>query len=231
MHTTEARLPQAAATIAHNWAERLRATTQRHGDVLHFLSLAAPFNADARKALHESVSGLLRRSLESSASFPAPEDLDPRLRLLLSSPTECSSEMLRFELSGYAALRTFYTLRQTAPETAVKALAAVVRAAGEPIDGGVWDREWESAVEPAVLPALLRELLECVDWLSMRDGLDVAKVLTDWEACGDCLRREACSEAGDGGWVDVGKEEMEAVVRRVREAVCRVLARGWVAAV
>jgi len=109
----------------------------------------------------------------------------------------------------------------------VKALTAVIRATGEPIDGGIWDKEWESPVEPTVLPVVLRELLTCVDALGTQDSLDVAKVLTDWEACGDGLRR-ACVEVGEGSWVDVGKGEMEGVVRKVREALCKVLAREWV---
>ncbi|KAF8254137.1 hypothetical protein K440DRAFT_532129 [Wilcoxina mikolae CBS 423.85] len=226
-HATETRLSQAASTIAYNWAQHLQSTTENYGDILHFLSLSAPLNLSARKALHETVTSLLHRSLLSSSPFPAPEDLDPRLKHLLSSPTECSSEILRFELSGYAALRSFYALRETAPETAAKALTAVIRATGEPIDGGIWDKEWESPVEPTVLPAVLRELLTCVDALGTQDALDVAKVLTDWEACGEGLRR-ACIEVGEGSWVDVGKGEMEGVVRKVREALCKVLSRGWV---
>jgi hypothetical protein len=224
-HTAEQRLPEASSAIAYKWAKHLQSTTQNYGDILHFLALSAPHNEDARKKLHEITTFLLERSLLSSSPFPAQKDLDPRLQLILSSPSECASEILRFEISGYAALRTFYALRETAPETAVKALAAVIRAAGEPIDGGVWDKEWESPVEPTVLPAVLRELLTCIDALGVTEALDVCKVLTDWEACGENLRKASVEVGPEGSWVDLGKEGD--VVRRVRERLCRVIARGW----
>jgi hypothetical protein len=224
-HTSEQRLPEAASRIAYKWAKHLQSTTQNHGDILHFLALSAPLNEDARKKLHETTTFLLERSLLSSSPFPPQKDLDPRLQHLLSSPSECQSEILRFEISGYAALRTFYALRHSAPETAVKALTAVIRAAGEPIDGGSWDKEWESPVEPTVLPAVLRELLTCVDALGITEALDVCKVLTDWEGCGESLRKASVEVGPEGSWVDLGKEGD--VVRRVRERLCKVLARGW----
>lgn len=147
------------------------------------------------------------------------------MKHLLSSPSDCESEILRFELSGYAALRTFYNLRKSSPETAVKALAAVVRAAGEPIDGGTWDKDWESPVEPTVLPAVLRELLTCVDALGTVEALDVCKVLTDWESCGENLRKVSVEVGPEGSWIDLGNKVD--VVKRTRESLCKVLARGW----
>lgn len=226
----ENQVPDAASIIAYNWAIHLQESTQNHGEILHFFSEAALHNPEARKALHDTVSKLLQRSLATSASYPPENALDPRLALILSSPAECASEILRFEISGYAALRHFYERRGSAPETAVRALTAVIRSAGEPIDGGVWDRDWESPVEPTALPAILRELLTCVESLGTQDALDVAKVVTDWEGCGDGLRKaaaEVAAAADEGSWVDVGRETGQ-VVKRVREALCRVLAKGWV---
>ncbi|KAI5859037.1 hypothetical protein BZA05DRAFT_330503 [Tricharina praecox] len=225
-YTRDARLDEAASTISYKWAQHLQATSQSYGDILHFLSLAAPFNHNARASLHETTTHLLEQSLLSSCPYPAEEDLDPRLKHLLSSPSECESEILRFELSGYAALRAFYDLRKSAPEAAVKALTAVIRAAGEPIDGGSWDRDWESPVEPTVLPAVLRELLGCADALGTADALDVCKVLTDWETCGENLRKVSVEVGPEGSWIDLGREGD--VVKRVREKLCKVLARGWV---
>ena len=170
------------------------------------------------------MAGLLQRSLRAHAAFPPEHKLDARFAAILSSPGACASEILRFELSGYAALRHFYERRGSAPATAVRALTAVVRSAGEPIDGGVWDREWESPVEPTVLPAVLAELLGCVAALGTQDALDVAKVLTDWENCGEALRKAAQE---DESWVDVGAAKGD-IVKKVREALSRVLARGWV---
>ncbi|KAA8910279.1 hypothetical protein FN846DRAFT_775426 [Sphaerosporella brunnea] len=224
-HTTEQGLEQTASDIAFNWATHLQSNTQNYGDILHFLALAASFNADARKKLHEITTFLLEQSLLSSGPFPAKNETDPRLQHLLSSPSECASEILRFEISGYAALRTFYALRESAPGTAVKALTAVIRAAGEPIDGGVWDKEWESPVEPTVLPAVLRELLTCADAIGVTEALDVCKVLTDWEACGESLRKASVEVGPEGSWVDLGNQGD--VVKRVRQRLCGVLARGW----
>lgn len=105
--------------------------------------------------------------------------------------------MLRFELSGYAALRNFYTLRDTGDyPRALTALVATIKSAGERFDGGIVDPDWECAVEDWTLGALLGELLPFLDGratgglrMQLRECCDVMKVLTDFEiVAGECGR-------------------------------------------
>ena len=117
------------------------------------------------------------------------------LSSLLKTPTSITSPILRFELSGYATLRNFYESRDSGDHPrAVKALVAVLKSAGEKLDGGVYDADWDSAVEEWMVAVLLGELMPYINprkrYLGMREAMDVLKVITDFECVrGDVWRR------------------------------------------
>ncbi|KAI5781932.1 hypothetical protein EDC01DRAFT_619355 [Geopyxis carbonaria] len=225
-HCTDTSLPTTASSIAYSWATKLQQTTPNaHGNILQYLALA-PDHPSARADMHKLLTSLITTTLRSGT----PPTADDTLAELLTTPSAVRSDLLRFELAGYAALRHYYEIRTADPAAATQALVAVIRSAGEGVDGGVWDRAWEAPVEPAVLPLLWRELLGCWQWMGVREALDVAKGVTDWEAAdgevkaeSDKVWREAKEE-----WVDVKEEKVQDVLRRVRLGIAKVLADRWV---
>jgi len=69
-------------------------------------------------------------------------------------------------------------------------------------------------VDPTVLYLLLSELEKTMGLLKVSDAVEVLRVVTDFEACGEGMRK-----AQVGG--DVG------VLRRVRLGIAGILAKGW----
>ncbi|KAG0124839.1 hypothetical protein HOY82DRAFT_493631 [Tuber indicum] len=188
-YCSEKNLEDEAAEIAASFAERLSGTTSC-GDSLHFFALA-----NDRFSLHNILTKLTTSSLLHSAPLPAPSSLDPVLSDLLKTPTSIASPILRFELSGYATLRNFYESRDSGDHPrAVKALVAVLKSAGEKLDGGVYDADWDSALEEWMIAVLLGELMPYINprkrHLGMREAMDVLKVITNFECVrGDVWRR------------------------------------------
>ncbi|RPA94315.1 hypothetical protein L873DRAFT_1701945 [Choiromyces venosus 120613-1] len=186
----ENNLEDEASEIAASFAERLSGTTS-YGDSLYFFALA-----NDRFSLHNILTKLTTSSLLYSTPSPAAPSLDPVLSNLLKTPTSITSPILRFELSGYATLRNFYESRDNGDHArAVKALVAVLKSAGEKLDGGVYDSDWDSAVEEWMIGVLLGELMPYINprkrYLGMREAMDVLKVITDFE----CVRGEVWRRA------------------------------------
>ncbi|CUS15115.1 unnamed protein product [Tuber aestivum] len=181
--------PERSNGRKQSFAERLSGTTS-YGDSLHFFALA-----NDRFSLHNILTKLTTSSLLHSTPSPAPPSLDPVLSDLLKTPTSITSPILRFELSGYATLRNFYESRDSGDHSrAVKALVAVLKSAGEKLDGGVYDADWDSAVEEWMIAVLLGELMPYINprkrYLGMRQAMEVLKVITNFECVrGDVWRR------------------------------------------
>lgn len=202
--------------IAFRWAKQLQSSSpKQYGEILHYLS-AAPLHEDARTEMHVLINSLIHKSLEKAAAYPDDESLDNTLADMLTSPDSVSSEILRFEISGYAALRQYFATNS------IPALIAVLRSAGESIDGGVWDTEWNAAVDVHQVPGLLREV-EKMGGLGERACFDVVKVVTDLEAAGEGVWREV-----EAGWEWGKGDGLRALVGRVRGGVAACLGRVWV---
>ncbi|KAL7269680.1 hypothetical protein RUND412_007641 [Rhizina undulata] len=182
LYCKENALENAASQIAASFADHLSLTPHSHGDTLTFYALSSTH----RPSIHHILTTLLTRTLLQSSPYPPTASLDPTLKTLLASPESCPTDALRFELSGYAAIRAFYESRAKGDDaTAVHALVAAIRSAGEKFDGGVWDSEWESAIESWMVLTLLGELLPFLNGkkrvLTLPEMFDVLKVITDLE--------------------------------------------------
>lgn len=191
-HCNEKNLTDEASDIAASFAGRLVTSATSYGDSLYFYSLSSYH----RPSIHNLLTKLLSSSLLTSSTFPPDPTLDDTFKKLLSSPKSTSSQILRFELSGYATLRNFYALRDAGKfAPAASALVATIKSAGEKLDGGVLDPEWECAVEEWTLGALLGELIPFLGspkrCITVRECMDVMKVLTDFELVGGETMRRA----------------------------------------
>lgn len=190
-------------------------STEHYGDRLHYYSQSD--TPEAQEAIHDLVQKLIAHTLLASAPYPAETDLDPTLRRFLRSPGECESDVVRYEISGYAALRTFYTIRAQEPAAAARALAAVTTSAGEAVDCGNWDDAWIGAVDVKFLGALWAEMLALLarPKVSGPWRFDALRVLGDLETAGanvwhlcetfweEVKQAAGADDAEDASWVDV----------------------------
>ncbi|TGZ84498.1 hypothetical protein EX30DRAFT_1369 [Ascodesmis nigricans] len=208
--STTPHLASTASKIAFTFANSL--PHNAFGQRLHYLSLSCSDTDEedetvstARHQLHETIQHLIQKCLSLRSVFPSPDDADETLSNMLSSPAAVESDTLRIELAGYASLRRWFESKD------VKALVSVIRAAGEQIDGGIWDREWGCNVEPRWIPGLGREFAEV-----LKNGKE--------DAVGEieCLEREM--ERGDGiGMVRV----QNGWEKGLRLGVSKRLAKVW----
>lgn len=134
-----------------------------------------------RRKVKNVVDLLISHSLVQSRAFPAREDLDEQLRLLiandqaglsaLASVDEEAAKMLHPYLTGYTMVRRFYTIRDEAigeqprhkplarRRAAAQALVRVIESAKDSIYGGLYDPARDSAVQVDGLLTLLGEAL------------------------------------------------------------------------
>lgn len=102
--------------ISARYANKLTESSQSYGEALLYFA-----RAHATKELQSTLDLLLSMSLVRSAAYPATNELDPKLAELLSDQVRVVSRLARMDveaakllatrLSGYAALRRFYELR------------------------------------------------------------------------------------------------------------------------
>lgn len=145
--------------------------------------------ARSQKKLKDVLDLLISLSLIDSIAFPQISALDPNLHGLIFTPEKSlaqlreidnkAAEMLHTQLTGYAALRRFYDLRDedANPEhgqksglrpmarrnAATTALLAVINSAADNIYGGLFDSERGSIVQVDGLMALLGEAMVFVN--------------------------------------------------------------------
>ena len=126
---------------------------------------------------------LISLSLVQSLAFPILSDMDPNLHALIFSPEQSleplrkfdprAAEMLHMSLTGYAALRRFYDLRDqestlqdgekphqrplARKTAAVGALIVLINSAADNIQGGLYNKDSEAVVQVGGLLALLGE--------------------------------------------------------------------------
>ena len=179
---TDLGLEEEARSVSERYADQLMDTTAIYG-----AAMICYARAHATQKLRTLVSLLVSYSLVSSVAYPLESELDPSLSALLNNPRLTLSSiaqldpnaasLLQFHLPGYASLRKFYTLRDaevlppTNPKThpqhnlrplartrqAAKYLVATITSAADPIYGGLYDPQRESAVQVDGLLALLGE--------------------------------------------------------------------------
>ena len=125
--------------------------------------------------LKSAIALLASLSTVHSTAYPPQADLDPNFASLLSSDRAALVKLaavdaeaagyLGREISGYALLRRFYTLRDGMTKTsanakrkrdAAKALVALISSAADCVRGGLYDA---SVAEGAVIPVSLLLLL------------------------------------------------------------------------
>ena len=150
--------------------------TDNYGSALIYYA-----RAHQRQKIKDVLDLLISYSLVQSVAYPATSDLDPNLSALIHSPVislehlasldQTAAELLHKYLSGYAALRRFYDLRDTPADTekgktpdldsrkeaAGKCLLAVISSAADNINGGLFDPTRDSVVQVDGLLALLGE--------------------------------------------------------------------------
>ena len=145
--------------------------------------------AHRRKKIKDVLDLLISFSLVQSTAFPAPSALDPNLQSLVFDPEtslkhiaaldEDAADILQTYLSGYAALRRYYDLRDAevdqAPKrptaeivasqdgSAVKFLLAIIGSADDNIYGGLYDESRKAVVQVDGLLALLGEATVFLD--------------------------------------------------------------------
>lgn len=144
--------------------------------------------AHSQKKIKDVLDLLISLSLVQSIAFPPITALDPNLHALIFTPNDSLAQlasadedaaeaaaMLRSHLTGYAALRRFYDLRDeevnleegqrsrlrplARKSAAAAALLAVINSAADNIHGGLFDPERGSVVQVDGLMALLGEAM------------------------------------------------------------------------
>lgn len=178
-HCKSYSLPETYTSIAAAYASHLYAASQLGSSLLYYS------RAGNKAKIHFILTRLCSQSLLLSSAYPPEDKLDPTFRELLECPTADEDDILRFELSGYAALRMFYNARDRGEnDVAARALIALIRSAGEMVDGGRGiDEEWESPVEWWMSGVFFGEVLCFLNqerrWLAVREMMDVLKVVQD----------------------------------------------------
>jgi hypothetical protein len=88
--------------------------------------------AHIRTRLHNLIQTYLARSLLAAQPFPIDDEIDLDFDNLLREPPD--DDLLRFELAGYATVRMYFTAKEQGEDrVAARALAALIRSAGEQI--------------------------------------------------------------------------------------------------
>ncbi|EPS40411.1 hypothetical protein H072_5771 [Dactylellina haptotyla CBS 200.50] len=142
--------------VSESFAQKLLAAGHLGSSLLYFS------RAGCSSSIHNVMAGYVTTSLRLGKSIPAEEDLDDIMRELLGSPMATAEEdILRREIAGFAALRSFYTSRNAGRyDEAVQTLVILMLSAGEKLDGGVLRTEWESVLVPENIAGLVYELLK-----------------------------------------------------------------------
>lgn len=141
--------------------------------------------ARSQKKIKDVLDLLISLSLVESIAIPPVSALDPNLHALVFTPEdsldqlkeidEKAAAMLHTQLTGYAALRRFYDLRDedidlehgqksrlrpiARKTAAATALLAVINSAADNIHGGLFDPDRGSVVQVDGLMALLGEAM------------------------------------------------------------------------
>ncbi|KAK4139849.1 uncharacterized protein C8A04DRAFT_15479 [Dichotomopilus funicola] len=170
-----------AEDTTETYGNILARDSHRYGEAMWYYALAHRPNK-----VREVMNLLIAYSLLQSTAFPPAADLDDHLRRLLADRQQTlqqaaaqdveAAELLGKMLSGYAALRQFYDLRDntglTDTETgsvvltetarrqqAAAALVSVIAASDDNIRGGLFDQTRDGIVSEDFLLALLGEAL------------------------------------------------------------------------
>lgn len=172
--------------MLQKYADSLADSTKKYGESLWYYALS-----HSPKKVKDVLDLLVSYSLIHSTAWPPTSDLDEYLANLISAPQFQlaklskvdleAAELLHRMLSGYATLRTFYTLRDSdialAPQfshlrtrarktQAATALIAVLASADDNIRGGLYDESRGAVISVDFLLALLGETTAFVSSLS-----------------------------------------------------------------
>ncbi len=156
------------------FAEILSKESHRYGEALWYYALS-----HRTDRVRDVLNLLMSYSLVQSTAYPTEKDLDEDLKNLLRKRTETlekraqqdieAAQLLGRMLSGYATLRKFYELRdsaaqETSPSKAMTlkkqaafALVAVISSSDDNIRGGLYDESRDAVVSEDFLLALLGE--------------------------------------------------------------------------
>ncbi|KAF3903979.1 hypothetical protein AA313_de0201183 [Arthrobotrys entomopaga] len=141
--------------VSEAFAKKLLAAGQIGSSLLYFSKAKSGVN------IHTVMANYVDASLREGRSVPADKDLDGVMHELLSSPLATAEEdILRREIAGFAALRSFYAAKDAGRfDDAVQTLVVLMLSAGEKLDGGILHPEWESVMVPKNIAGLVYELL------------------------------------------------------------------------
>lgn len=218
---TDLGLEDQARSVSERFADHLVSTTTLYGPAMICFARAHSTNK-----LRTLISLLVSYSLVSSVAYPLDSELDPSLSALLHNPKAILSNiaeidpeaasLLQFHLTGYAALRKYYSLRDaqylpqsSRPSTlrqlartrlAAKYLIAVINSAADSIYGGLYDPQRESAIQ---VDGLLTLLGEATSLLAHNNGkpifdksqiFDLLRATEDLQTCLNSRVYSACEE-------------------------------------
>ncbi|UNI20625.1 Aconitate hydratase [Purpureocillium takamizusanense] len=163
-----------AEETAETFADILSKESHRYGEALWYYALA-----HRTDRVRDVLNLLMSYSLVQSTAYPPEKDLDEELKNLLRKRTETlerraqqdieAAQLLGRTLSGYATLRKFYELRDSAAQEkspskamtlkkqAAFALVAVISSSDDNIRGGLYDESRDAVVSEDFLLALLGE--------------------------------------------------------------------------
>ncbi|KAF1985511.1 hypothetical protein K402DRAFT_394494 [Aulographum hederae CBS 113979] len=206
--------------VAEKYADSLTENSSNYGDAIFYYA-----RAHNTKKLRNVLDLLISLCLVQSTSYPPISELDPRLKDFILKPQETLSDisqadfdaaqMLATCLSGYAALRNFYDLRDAEilsggtelqkpkmkplerKRAAATALVALVESAGDSIHGGLYDPEVEVVVQVDGLLTLLGEALPFVNqptrYLTLPQTFSILRALEDLSTVGSRIYNQ-CEE-------------------------------------
>ena len=161
-------------TLPQTFGDILARESHRYGEAMWYYALAHRPNK-----VREVMNLLISYSLIQSTAFPPAADLDDYLHRLLSDRKHTleqyakqdmeAAELLGKMLSGYAALRQFYDIRDNVDATSISpvsrrqqaaaALISVIASSDDNIRGGLVDQTRDGIVSEDFLLALLGEAL------------------------------------------------------------------------
>ncbi|KAI9845114.1 MAG: hypothetical protein M1838_001903 [Thelocarpon superellum] len=173
-----------ARKIAEKYADSLAEGSYNYGEALLYYA-----RAHHRSKLKNVLDLLISFCLVQSVAYPTTAELDPFLKLLVSSPKQTlidlshvdleAAQLLQSLLSGYATLRRYYEIRDQGVlsstgekvsvhdharrKQALAALVAIIDSAADNINGGLYDEDRGAVVSVDGLLALLGEAMVFVD--------------------------------------------------------------------
>ncbi|KAF3939897.1 hypothetical protein ABW19_dt0210546 [Dactylella cylindrospora] len=171
--------------VSQAFAQKLLAAKQIGSSLIYFS------RAECNSNVHDVMATYVRDSLRVGRICPADEELDETFQRLLTSPEELANdEILRRELSGFAALRSYFGSKDAGLYgDAAKTLMVLLLSAGEQVDGGLLHLEWESVLVTTNIAGLVYELLFSStsngsrEWIhEYLDGSDIFSVLNVLES-------------------------------------------------